>query len=186
MINTYNDEIYYSNIFSFIQQSIINSKISLQAFILESKKYIELKKYPKIYKTLIKFINQKLFNIDIINYDFEDIQLNYWILIVSKSRDMKYNYGIVINRIINDNLFNQPITLIIQCLETNQIIEITENNYEILSYISDTEIQNIINYQTELYNKIEKTKINIIKRDMYKITDLIIKNKTKRQITWNY
>ncbi len=185
MINIHNNKIYHSNRLAFIQSSMINAKFCLQAFILESSKYNQLIKYPKIYKTLIKYINQKLYNnIGVVNYIFEDIQINYWILIISKYGKMTYNYGIVVNKIIHDNLFNQPITLIVQCLETNQLINITEDNYEILSYISDIEIKNIINYQTQLYNKLEQIKINLIKRDMFKITNIIIKNKTNKHINW--
>ncbi len=178
----------YQNLYSFIQKPLIKNKISLYALIYMTKKYKQIQKHSHLYKpiskTIIKYINQNLFYNIQKNYYFENISninINDWILFKKSFSSKDYHYGIVINKIINDNIFDNPITLIIQSLETANIFSINEHDYDILASISFQSICNIINYKIELNNKIKMIRM---KNDMLNITNLIITYKTNQVINW--
>lgn len=156
---------------------INNNKIHWKVAIT---KYSNFANFNKIYMYIIKKIICNLcYDVPVSIYG---IHKHDWVLLsVTNVIDNSYIYALVINIIPNDFDYLQY-KVICQCIHTGKIIEIMYNSiYMLLSSIKETEIIKILNLNLELVNKcltIQK------KKDMYDITNRIIKTKTNHYICW--
>lgn len=170
----------YTNYFKYENELMSYKKFHWKTVL--SSNYVYYKNFNRIYICILKQLIRNLCFKPSMNSIYS-INKNDWILLAKYiNDDYVYTYAVVISIIPND-YDSSKYTIVFQCVHTGKIIHFTyKSRYLYLAKVTETEILKILQFNVELKNK-----CNIIKkkRDMYDITNIIIRARTNINIEWH-